>query len=141
MQPDNDYRYPMTRCLSPYAVRYSPLPNHRPSRLSRARRFVGSVSPSPKSSVRLIATASRMPPLPHLNRLYRENVHNFEFLTALREFIASITLESEAATDLKQIIDRFAFAYTFYTKYKTIMRQLNIQEKYSLPASSTIITL
>lgn len=64
--------------------------------------------------------------------MYSGNINSFEFLTALREFIGTVALEAEVALELKHIIERFAFSYTFYTKYKNILKQLEIKEKYEL---------
>ena len=56
-------------------------------------------------------------------------MNSIELLGSLKEFIATATLDPEVSQELKHIIERFAFSYTFYTKFKNIFKQLEIKER------------
>lgn len=49
-----------------------------------------------------------------------------EFLMSLREFITVVTLSPELSVELKGIIDKFAFSYTFFIKVNALFRQLEL---------------
>ena len=50
------------------------------------------------------------------------------FLTELKKVASVIPLPQETAAELKKIIDKFAFSYTFFKKYQTIFDQLELQD-------------
>ena len=47
----------------------------------------------------------------------------------LKEFINTVTLSQEVNMELKAIIDKFAFSYTFYLKYNNLFKQLDLRER------------
>ncbi len=50
---------------------------------------------------------------------------------ALKEFINFVTLPKEILTELKAMIDKFAFSYTFSIKFNTLFRQLDLEQPMS----------
>jgi hypothetical protein len=54
-----------------------------------------------------------------------------ELLMALKDFITAVTLSSEILTELKAVIDKFAFTYTFFIKYNNLFRQLELDQPMS----------
>jgi len=54
-----------------------------------------------------------------------------ELLMALKEFIASVTITQDIMNELKAVIDKFAFTYTFFIKYNNLFRQLELDQPLS----------
>jgi len=47
---------------------------------------------------------------------------------ALKEFITVVTLAQDILTELKNVIDKFAYTYTFFIKYNNLFRQLELDQ-------------
>ena len=46
----------------------------------------------------------------------------------LKEFINFVTLPKEILTELKGMIDKFAFSFTFYIKFNNLFKQLELDQ-------------
>jgi len=51
-----------------------------------------------------------------------------EFLMTLKEFITQVTLSQDISNELKGIIDKFAFSYTFFIKFNNLIKQLDLDQ-------------
>jgi len=56
------------------------------------------------------------------------NINFDEFLIVLKEFIGTVTLSADVASELRAIIEKFAFSHAFYIKYSDLFKQIDLKE-------------
>ena len=56
------------------------------------------------------------------------NINFDEFLIVLKEFIGTVTLASDIASELRSLIEKFAFSHAFYIKYSDLFKQIDLKE-------------